>query len=175
MSRLSSHFLSTKSFVNLIFIPLSTVAFAPTMAGGVAREFLNAINGFPVLSPPFVATFHGPIYRLRMPLPASWVTVYGVIVPIFCRVALSNQAHWFVDLCVEGLTWCFGRGWESFALHAGFQPGDELMFAYQSDGLFIVSLFDNGPPLSLFDDPVVAVADVQGLDALPDIQQLSAE
>lgn len=37
-------------------------------------------------------------------------------------------------------------------IHAGFQAGDELMFAYQSDGLFIVSIMANGPDVMFFDE-----------------------
>ncbi|XP_042048002.1 uncharacterized protein LOC121794068 [Salvia splendens] len=78
------------------------------MVGGFARDFLNAINGVP---PSFIIIFGRLMHRSRMPLSVSWA-VFGVILPIFCRLALPNQAHWFVNLCMDGLTWCFGRGWD---------------------------------------------------------------
>ena len=82
-----------------------------------------------------------------------WVAIFGVIVPIFCRVALPNQAHWFVDLCLEGATWCFGRGWDIFSLEAGFVLGDQLHFTFQNDGLFIVSRLDVAPLFPFLDLP----------------------
>lgn len=60
-------------------------------------------------------------------------------------MALPNQAHWFVDLSVDGLMWCFGRGWDLFAQHARFGLDDQLMVSYQGDGLFIVSILDVAP------------------------------
>lgn len=75
-----------------------------------------------------------------------WVALFGVIVPIFCRVSLLNQAVWFVDLCLEGAVWCFGRGWDLFTQHAQFLYEDQLLFAYQGDGLFTVSRLDVPPP-----------------------------
>ena len=93
-----------------------------------AFDYCSVFEEWPALPPPFVTTFHSHMNRTRMvcttihrimsnciffsnvydevvffictpqPLPPSWVSVYGVILPIFCRVALPNQAHWFVDL-----------------------------------------------------------------------------
>ncbi|XP_047938995.1 uncharacterized protein LOC125186629 [Salvia hispanica] len=145
------------------------------MAGQGPFPQMNGLYGVMPPPPPFVLAYNPSLHRSRVPLPPTWVSVYGVILPIFCRMCLPNQAQWFVDLCLDGSVWCFGRGWDFFAIHAGFELGDLLMFAYQCDGLFIVSRLDVPPPFPFLDEHVVALEEVPRIEALPDFENLFNE
>ncbi|KAL1564398.1 hypothetical protein AAHA92_06747 [Salvia divinorum] len=87
-------------------------------------------------SPTFTVTYCPEAHRDV--LPETWISLFGIIIPIVCRLALPNQAQWFVDLVLHETKWCIGRGWSWFAKYAGFKCGDELEFAYQFDGTFLV-------------------------------------